>query len=348
MNRYGILKTQTKEYDSAKIYLNRSLKVSLEIEDLDGIARNYINLADLAILLNRLDEAENLLQDALLNAKKVQSNKWLKEVYDRLQQLARKQGDLEDAILYYDQYVKQKDSIFNEQTLRNIARLEAELATAEQRRQLSAQEQKILILEQDSKIQQIQLVVFIILGISFFIVMILYSRNRRMKLERREQEAKRQSESIKRELDFKNRELVSYTVNFVQKNQLFEDLNTSIAEIKKTSSDTDRKTLIGMERIIKKHLQIDRDWEDFKVRFENLHSGFFDHLLKDNPALTSNDLRLCALTKMNFSIKEISDMMGISAESVKTARYRLKKKLSLPSDSTINDYLNKIDDSYAH
>ncbi|NQZ77165.1 MAG: tetratricopeptide repeat protein, partial [Ekhidna sp.] len=79
---YGILKTQTKEYDSAKIYLNRSLKVSLEIEDLDGIARNYINLADLAILLNRLDEAENLLQDALLNAKKVQSNKWLKEVYD--------------------------------------------------------------------------------------------------------------------------------------------------------------------------------------------------------------------------------------------------------------------------
>ena len=45
---------------------------------------------------------------------------------------------------------------------------------------------------------------------------------------------------------------------------------------------------------------------------------------------------------MNFSIKEISEMMGISTESVKTARYRLKKKLGLPEDLTVNNFLNTI------
>ncbi len=342
LNRYGLLKIQTEEYDSASLYLNHSLEVSRNIQDIDGVTRNYINLADVALLTNRTNEAETFLNEALVAARKVQSHKWLKEVYDRLQKIAREKGDLEKAVVYYDQYVQQKDSIFNEQTLNNIARLETELATAEQKRQLEAKENEIVILEQDSEIQRARILVLIIVMAAVVISAILIIRNRQLSAQRKEQIAKKEADEAKKELEFKNRELVSYTINFVQKNQLFEELMNSVSDIKKNASDDTRKGLVGMERSIKRHLQIDRDWEDFKMRFENLHTGFFDKILEREASLTGKDLKLCALVKMNFSIKEISEMMGISTESVKTARYRLKKKLNLPGDMPLNDFLNTV------
>lgn len=342
LNRYGLLKTRTEEYDSAKLYLMQSLELSEGIQDNDGITRNYINLADVYLAENQVNNAEVSLKKALVAARKVQSHKWLKEVYDRLQRIAREKGNLEKAILYYDQYVQQKDSIFNEQTLNNISRLESELATAEHQRQLDAKENQIVILEQESQIQQTRVLILVTLMIAVVVLAILIVRNRKLTSQRNEQIAKKEADEARKELEFKNRELVSYTINFVQKNQLFEELMESVSEIKEKSSDGTRKSLLGMERTIKRHIQIDKDWEDFKMRFENLHTGFFDKILTRESSLTGNDLKLCALVKMNFSIKEVSDMMGISTESVKTARYRLKKKLDLPGETSINDFLNSI------
>ncbi|WP_436516859.1 tetratricopeptide repeat protein [Ekhidna sp. To15] len=342
LNRYGLLKTETQEYDSAILYLNHSMEVSQKIQDIDGIIRNYISLADVALQTNRIDDAETFLDEALVAARKVQSHKWLKEIYSRLQRIARRKGNLEKAIVYLDQYVQQKDSIFNEQTLNNISRLETELATAEQKRQLDAKENEIVILEQESEIQRSRILVLFVIMATVIISAILFIRNRQLSAQRKEQIAKKEADEARKELEFKNRELVSYTVNFVQKNQLFEELMNSVSTMKKSTSDDTRKGLIGMERTIKRHLQIDRDWEDFKMRFENLHTGFFDKILEKEASLTGNDLKLCALVKMNFSIKEISEMMGISTESVKTARYRLKKKLNLPGDMALNDFLNTV------
>lgn len=342
LNRFGVLKTAMNQYDSAFLYLNHSLELSKKIQDIDGITKNNIDLADVAFGTDQIDKAENFLNDALKSAKEIQSHKWLKEVFDRLQQIARKRGDLEKAIVYYDQYIQERDSIFNLQTLNNISRLESELATAEQRRQLNVKENEIAILEKESQIQQTRILVLIIVIAAVIVLATLIVRNRQLSAQRKEQMAMKEADEAKQELEFKNRELVSYTVNFVQKNQLFDELMDSVSEMKQNSSDESRKILLGMERTINRHLQIDRDWEDFKMRFENLHTGFFDKILAREPSLTGNDLKLCALAKMNFSIKEISEMMGISTESVKTARYRLKKKLELPGDMSINDFINTI------
>ena len=342
LNRNGLLKTKIREYDSANYYLNKALELSLTINDIDGVTKNYIDLAEVALHTQNFGAAEELLHEALVHAREIESHKWLKEIYEGLQFIARRRGDLRKAIEYYDQYVKEKDSIFNEQTLNNISRLETELATAEQKRQLEAKEKEIVILEQQAEIRETRLIGIIILAAITIVALFLSIKIRQQSARRKEEKAIQEAEKARKELEFKNRELVSYTVNFVQKNQLFEELIDSVSLLKKKSKDDVRKDLIGMEKVIKRHLQVDKDWEDFKLRFENLHSGFFDDLIKQAPSLTNNDLKLSALVKMNFSIKEVADMMGISTESVKTARYRLKKKLDLPGETNINDFLNTL------
>lgn len=65
-----------------------------------------------------------------------------------------------------------------------------------------------------------------------------------------------------------------------------------------------------------------------------MYKGFNAKVQQQYPNITSNDLRLMALMKMNLSSKEIANILNISGDGVKKARHRLRKKIGLePTDS---------------
>lgn len=72
---------------------------------------------------------------------------------------------------------------------------------------------------------------------------------------------------------------------------------------------------------------------------------FLKVLKQKYPQLTSNDLKICALIRMQFSVKQVADYLLITPESVRAARYRMRKKLELPSDITLEDFLLGLDES---
>jgi len=71
-------------------------------------------------------------------------------------------------------------------------------------------------------------------------------------------------------------------------------------------------------------------------------STFESRLLQRFPHLTANDLKICSLLRQNFSSKEIAEKLNITPGSVNTARYRLRRKLALPTDTNLIVYLNKL------
>ena len=60
------------------------------------------------------------------------------------------------------------------------------------------------------------------------------------------------------------------------------------------------------------------------------------------PDLTHGDLRLCALFKMGLGTKEVASILAISPDSVKTARYRLRKKLSIDQEEDLMLFIQAI------
>jgi DNA-binding CsgD family transcriptional regulator len=74
-------------------------------------------------------------------------------------------------------------------------------------------------------------------------------------------------------------------------------------------------------------------WTEFRFRFADVHTDFYDGLLNNYPVLTEHDLRLCALIKLKMSIKEIASILNQPVNSVKVARKRLRKKLNLAHQS---------------
>ena len=82
--------------------------------------------------------------------------------------------------------------------------------------------------------------------------------------------------------------------------------------------------------------------KDFDLHFVQIHPDFYKKLLAEYPKLTQNELRLCAFIKSNLSVKEIASINGISAESVKTARKRLRKALNLTGEEvSLLEFLSK-------
>lgn len=121
------------------------------------------------------------------------------------------------------------------------------------------------------------------------------------------------------------------------------DLKTSISNFQKSQNGESSKQLRNLQHMIDHSFNLDQDWEEFKMHFEAVHKGFFKALKRHAPELTINELRLSALVKLNLNIKEAATILNISPDSVKTARYRLRKKLNLKSDQDLSGFLMDVE-----
>jgi DNA-binding CsgD family transcriptional regulator len=73
----------------------------------------------------------------------------------------------------------------------------------------------------------------------------------------------------------------------------------------------------------------------FYSNFEKMYPNFSHSLKKISSNISANELKLCALLRLNLSSKEIGQLLNITQDSVNKARYRLRKKLKLTSKEDI-------------
>lgn len=106
----------------------------------------------------------------------------------------------------------------------------------------------------------------------------------------------------------------------VKSDQTNISLNTIISELQSEKID-DKKLLYLRENI-------------------TLISHSFVSRLKQNyPNLTKTDIEMASFARLELSRKEMAALRNCSLEAIKKNRYRLKKKLNLPTNLSINDFI---------
>lgn len=148
--------------------------------------------------------------------------------------------------------------------------------------------------------------------------------------------------AMEAELDKKNMALSSFTLHIIQKNEFLGTLSTKFYTIIKDDKRDQRKELKQLIGLINDHADLDQTWLDFRTVYEQVHENFFDKLKAISSALTATDLRFLALTKMNLSSQEVATMLGTSQESLRTTRYRIRKKLQLGENDSLIAFLDNI------
>ncbi len=171
--------------------------------------------------------------------------------------------------------------------------------------------------------------------------MLVYEKEKMLtKAELAEREAR--EKQITDELEFKTRQLASHAMNMMQKNRLLHEVTEAISERMKNVNDESKAGLKAIKHKLEQSLNAEKDWELFKLYFEQINKDFFTKLKKINPNLTSHDYRLAALVKLNLSIKEMASVLNISPNSLKNARYRLKKKLQLKDEESLTTVIRNL------
>lgn len=141
------------------------------------------------------------------------------------------------------------------------------------------------------------------------------------------------NQAMQDELLFKEKQLEDNIIFLVNKNELITDIIEKLVSLK-TKLQTENIALIND---IISELQsgvTDHIWEEFEVRFNQIHNDFYDNLNIHYPNLTANEKKLCAFLKLNMTSREISAISKQSIKSIESARTRLRKKLRITDSHT--------------
>lgn len=161
----------------------------------------------------------------------------------------------------------------------------------------------------------------VIVGVLFWYVKL---QRKKFKTEKEKQHLKAQIEQEQNRalVEIKNKEITSFTLRLIDKQSIISEMTESINKYAPTN--------IGLLKSIK-HKTTGRIklWEEFDKRFIDVNKGFYENLKANYPDLTPTELKHCALIKLNFSAKEMAQLLNISVNGVNTSRYRIRKKLKL-------------------
>jgi len=151
-----------------------------------------------------------------------------------------------------------------------------------------------------------------------------------------------QEEGLKQELELKSKELSTHTLNLIKNNQFLEQLRSTLQAMVKDEKRDQKKQMQQIITEINESFNHEQHWREFTQAFEQVHQQFFDSLKQYSTELTSTDLRLVALLKMNLDSADIATLLDISTDSLRVSRYRLRKKLNIPQGDNLSAFIQSL------
>lgn len=330
LENIGAVYLDTKKYDKALNNFFASNKISSkhgsvnnQIIFFNDIASAYFGKKDYKNALKNYNKAIQIA-DSINSIDNLSDNyKERAEVYETI-------NNYKKATLDYKKHILLNDSIFNIAKTRQIDELKTQYETEKKEQQILLQNKEIDLLKQKEKNNNLQR---LLLGIGLLLSIIgIYAVRQKLKRNKLEKE------KLDNELAFKKKELTTHALHLAKKNEVLEGLKQKAKEFN-ASPDNNQNGYQQLIRTINFDLKDDNNWDNFSIYFQEVHKDFNNIVKQKYPEVTPNELRLMSLLKMNLSSKEIANILNISPAGIKKARYRLRKKLNINTDDSLQDLI---------
>ena len=338
-NNIGGLFLDNKNVDSAYASLSIAMQVRIERNDLAGQAASSSRLGEYYLLMDNPKKALEYFYHGFGVAKSIGSIDLQGNIAEKLYTYFKQAGQADSALKYYELHNKFAQELNNKETVKELTRLELQSEYREK--------QKIERLEQE-RLNSIYLFTALLLVLVLIVFVLLYflmnNRLGRLKLEKNNlaltaQNSMLEKENFEKALEIRNKELSTHVMGMIRKNETI----GQIVEVLSTKINKDNDTFL--HQIIRdlSNLQEEKVWDEFELRYQQVHNKFYENLQSVNPHLTTNERRLCAFLRLNMTTKDISSITGQSLRSIEVARTRLRKKLEITnSEVSLVEFLNAL------
>ncbi|MEX1001440.1 MAG: tetratricopeptide repeat protein [Crocinitomicaceae bacterium] len=343
LNNQGDVYFERGQNERALDYFNRSLNLASELDYLLLIATTQFNIGRIYTEEGAYVKAIQNLKAALNLYQNIESLYFIAEVSEELSKCYDKMGQADSSLIYLKQFNFLDDSLRGIKTLDRIAQLELEVALQEEQNKLKLIRQEKELAEAENKFQKTYnqlLFILIILGLVSAFLLFRTLRTRLEKNKLKNQHLEQQQKLLQREIEFKRKEIENFSAYILEKNNILDEVKASLNDIKKKHPDSE--VIHESLQQVSHNLRLDKDRKELDLKIDQAHQEFISRLLQQHPKLTKTEQRLCSLILMDLSNKDISTIMNVAPDSVKKARNRLRKKLDLPPNTDLYDFLKNV------
>jgi len=328
--------------DKAFDYLTKAIKIKKQLKDYYGLEVAYYNVANVyfsktdyskAIIYSKksvdlavkIDNSHDAIKSLKLLSDSYAANKTYQKAYEALLRMKK----LNDSV-----FTVQSDTKFHElQTKYETQKKETEILFLKQKEKQTTLERKATYAG-----------IGLLLVIFVLALIFLYNKRKHEKqlLESQLEKKRVISEELHKEVTFKSKQLTTHALNMMQKNNMLNDLKKDLEIISKEAKPEVKSALSHLNLLINANLKSEKEWEMFRIYFEQVDRDFYSRLTENYPKLNNTDLRHCALLKLNMNLKETASVLNLSTNTIKSARNRLKKKLNLDANDDLTDFIRKV------
>lgn len=349
----GSIYEDLEAFDSAFYYFDIAYKLNLSSGDSLKLINTINNLGDIYRKKMQLEKALAFSSQALYLSRKLHDPYQLSSAMRDVAKVHQESGDFQKAYAYLDSSRIEYQEIYSQESARQLA-LMKELF------EVRIKDKEINELHQIQKWNNrlkflLMLLIFVIIGFGFVVFSrqkikskaaeeLLFQQKAVMETRQRLIETKLanvhlKEQQMKKDLEANAKALTAETLHVIDKNRVLEELRKRLSSTLEDDPKEQKKKIRNLIKMIDFNLVHETDWNVFRNNFEKIHEDFFVNLNHVSNNLSPADLKLASLMKLNLGSKDIASTLGISQESLRISRYRLRKKLDIKNGESLHQFI---------
>lgn len=342
---YASLSAASNNIKLTEFYSRKAYRLAKKYRDEELLMQASLNMGAVYVNTNKSDSALLFYRKVWTYLQRNKNNRFLLPTLGGMANSFWMQERWDSAYIYLNKFLIYQKSLRKAGNLSEVYRQESRAAIDNYEATLARQQAEAML----HRIVLILILAVVVLVCGFACYGFWSQRRKALakkriqELENKELATRLKNEELQFELemDSKNRELVSNSLMLIEKNQMLDELLQRIDNGGDAGQIT-RSTVIELKNQIRAHASEEDEWHKFRAHFEQVHPGFFIRLKEMHPALTEYELRLCAYIRTGMYGKQIAMMLSVQPDSIKKSRTRLRKKLRLRQEDSLEDFLRGI------
>lgn len=148
------------------------------------------------------------------------------------------------------------------------------------------------------------------------------------------------NEQLNTDLVFTKKELVMKSTALLEQAKAITELKQQIYNAIH-QLDTAENIVRAVRTALKESTILKESWEKYQELFEHINPEFEKSLRKDFPSLSKMECKVSILIRSGLTSIQIAELLSVSERTIENHRYNIRKKLSIPQEESLTQFLNK-------
>ena len=348
MGNLGSCYVEIEEYDKAYECLLIDAEGSIKYRAKGSYIQAELSLAEIEVLRKEHKRAINRLKSLLNNYEKHLSVDNKLKLFESFMSIYNSIGDKSSYKLYSEQWIELNKFHFQNQMGTHKTLIEQFNANAlkqiTQKIELEKQlvDQQLIIQQKVSEQKQLKnwtligfLLFTILLGLLLFLRFKAIQAKKTSIKDATLKLAIKEQEILTLKVQEENRNVQVLSHELILKQDFSSNLISQLSQLDNIS----KPELKSIELFVQNELDVKSTRGLIQQQMGELSNNFHLSLKIKHPDLSKSDIAFAAMIAMNMTNKEIGISKNMSTETIKTTKYRLKKKLNISLSESMDDYL---------